>query len=113
MGGRAFVGGFCKEGVLCPLVGSAEAAGILVAIEQPGIAAHWSPIPAGLQGGEPYLILGPGAREAELEIFGGAIGTNALAELRSAPFLWLVDPVWGRRSRLPAVLGRASGLCLP
>ena len=112
VGGRAFVGGFCEEVVARCLVKAAEVSGILAAVERPGTASRWSPIPAALQGGEPYLILGPGARAAELEIFEGAIGTSALADLREASFLWLVDPVWGRRSRLPDVLRRASGLCL-
>lgn len=113
VGGRAFVGGFCTEAALGPLVAAARAGQILAAVERPGAAVLWPPIPAGLQGGSPYLILGPGAREAELEIFGEAVGKRALAELKEAPFLWLVDPVWGRRSRLPAVLHQANGLCLP
>lgn len=113
VGGRAFVGGFCAEAALGPLLDTAQAGQVMAAVERPGAAAPWSPIPAGLQGGMPYLILGPGAREAELEIFGDAVGRSALAELQAAPFLWLVDPVWGRRSRLPSVLHLASGLCLP
>lgn len=108
-GGRAFVGGFALDGEgAARLEAAAREAGLLVRAETPGEAADWSPIVAGLRDGTPYLVLGPGARDQELEIFAELLAPPLQEALAERPLLWIVDPSWGRRDRLRDVLGGLS-----
>lgn len=111
-GGRAFVGGFALEDTgLSRLADAALRAGLLVLAEESAADADRAPFVAGLRDGVPYLVLGPGARSQELEIFEDHLAPALYAELASRPFLWIVDPAWGRRDRLSGVLagpGRVS-----
>ncbi len=113
-GGRAFVGGFALEDAgLSRLFDAALRAGLLVLAEESAADADWAPFVAGLRDGVPYLVLGPGARSQELEIFEDHLAPSLLATLATRPFLWIVDPAWGRRDRLSSVLagpGRVSFL---
>ncbi|MEE2940461.1 MAG: hypothetical protein VX460_08755 [Planctomycetota bacterium] len=111
-GGRAFVGGFALEDAgLRRLTADARRAGLLVLVEDSADGAEPAPLVAGLRDGVPYLLLGPGARSQELEIFEEHIAPSLQAALAGRPFLWIVDPAWGRRDRLSGALagpGRVS-----
>lgn len=111
-GGRAFVGGFALDDAgPRRLADAALGAGLRVLAEEPAAVADWAPFVAGLRDGVPYLVLGPGARSQELEIFEEHLSPALSAELASRPLLWIVDPAWGRRDRLSGVLagpGRVS-----
>lgn len=109
-GGRAFVGGFAGASVVSRLEEAAARAGLEVRAEGPGPSGpeveeppSWRR-PVGLRDGTPYLVLGGGARALELEIFEDQVGEGAFTELAERSFLWALDPVWGRRSALPALL---------
>lgn len=109
-GGRAFVGGFCSVEARQALAARAEAEGLWLLAESPrdpagDPAEHAFQTPVGLRAGTPYLVLGSGARKLELEIFQEHLGAQALAELESLPFVWLLDPSWGRRDALRRALG--------
>lgn len=105
-GGRAFAGGLMETTEAAERVAArAEEGGLFARLERPGEDAPWSPVPVGLRDGVPYLLLGPGARAQELEIFEEHVSPPAAECLRRAPLLWIIDPVWGRRGRLPDVLG--------
>ncbi|MFT5732968.1 MAG: hypothetical protein ACJA2W_000707 [Planctomycetota bacterium] len=98
-GGRAFIGGFAHATVADGLRTRAASSGLWVRS-----ADHDGPfeISAGLRDGLPYLILGSEAGQAELELFEGEVSPGARAELATLSFLWVIDPVWGRRDRLLA-----------
>ncbi|MEC8495744.1 MAG: hypothetical protein VXZ39_12510, partial [Planctomycetota bacterium] len=52
-----------------------------------------------------------GARSQELEIFAEHVAPSLQGALAERPFLWIVDPAWGRRDRLSDLLagpGRVS-----
>ncbi|QDV07762.1 hypothetical protein Poly30_32940 [Planctomycetes bacterium Poly30] len=98
-GGRAFVGGFARSEDARSIRDRAEAAGLWA---RDGASDGPFEIPAGLRDGSPYLVLGSDARDEELSLFDGEVGAGALAELRETSFLWVIDPVWGRRERLRA-----------
>lgn len=106
-GGRAFVGGFVLEDIGARrLADAARGSGLLVLVEEPAADADWAPFAAGLRDGTPYLVLGPGARSQELEIFEEHLAPSLQETLARRPFLWVVDPAWGRRDRLFDVLAR-------
>ena len=111
-GGRAFVGGFALEDTGARrLTDAAREAGLVVLVEEPAADADWPPFVAGLRDGAPFLVLGPGARSQELEIFEEHLSSSLQETLARRPFLWIVDPTWGRRDRLFDVLagpGRVS-----
>ncbi len=96
-GGRAFIGGFVEPANAAAIQQRAERAG---AWAKDGEEAGPFAIPAGLRDGKPYLVLGSDAKEQELELFQDQVGPGALAALEAARFLWVIDPVWGRRGRL-------------
>eukprot|EP00919_Chromeraceae_sp_WS-2016_P011150 GHVR01026125.1.p1 GENE.GHVR01026125.1~~GHVR01026125.1.p1 ORF type:complete len:140 (+),score=14.89 GHVR01026125.1:2-421(+) len=98
--GRAFVGGFAEDNDWGELRQRAQRAGLIALVERAGPAADAFSMPVGLRDGTPYLLLESGARSAELEIFEAQIGASAYACLSACSLVWLVDPVWGRRSRL-------------
>lgn len=96
-GGRAFVGGFAEPESAAAIQGRAAAAGLWA---KDGDESGPFAIPAGLRDGMPYLVLGSDAKDHELGLFRDRISPLALAALQSAKFLWVIDPVWGRRGRL-------------
>lgn len=98
-GGRAFIGGFARADDAAVIQLRGAKAGLWVRDLSIG-EGHG--ITAGLRDGTPYLILGHDAPGQELEIFQDEIGPAALVELKQTHFLWVVDPVWGRRERLRA-----------
>lgn len=101
---RAFVAGFAEDATAGKLAAAAARAGLWCAAH-PGSDALAAPV--GLADGVPYLFAGHDARAAELALFEGEVGSGALAALATACFVWLVDPVWGRRDALPAALADA------
>ncbi|MEM9380038.1 MAG: hypothetical protein AAGB93_08810 [Planctomycetota bacterium] len=108
--GRAFVGGFASESGEARVRERADRAGLVVLAERArGDAARFS-VPAGLRDGLPYLVLESGGRAAELEIFLKEVGPDAHRELSALPFLWIVDPVWGRRDALHRAFGPRGGV---
>lgn len=98
-GGRAFVGGFALPPSAAAIRERAKSAGLWA---KDGDRDGSFIIPAGLRDGTPYLLLGSDAKAHELELFRDRVGPGALAALESAVFLWVIDPVWGRRERLRA-----------
>ena len=70
-------------------------------------------VPLGVRGGEVFLALGPGAREAELEIFREALCPAGLAALEAARWVTLVDLTWGRRDHLWSELAAELGTRFP
>lgn len=113
-GQRAFVCGFARAATLARLRGEAQAAGLWCRGSDddaaPCAAEVW---PVGLADGEPYLFAGHAARAEELALFSDELAPEAQAELSAVPFVWLVDPVWGRRAALPHVIERALGAADP
>ncbi|MEC8511019.1 MAG: hypothetical protein VX015_02660 [Planctomycetota bacterium] len=111
-GGRAFVGGLAlTDAGARRLTDAALEAGLLVLVEEAASDADWAPLVAGLRDGTPYLVLGSGARSQELEIFAEHVAPSLQGALAERPFLWIVDPAWGRRDRLSDLLagpGRVS-----
>lgn len=98
-GGRAFVGGFAQAAAAAAIQERAKRAGLWAKNgDQDGPFS----IPAGLRDGQPYLVLSADAKASELELFRDHVGPAAHAELEAAPFLWVIDPVWGRKERLAA-----------
>ena len=100
-GQRAFVCGFVREATHRRLQGVAAPLGLWC------IEAVTDTIPVGLADGVPYLFAGHDAHTTEVELFAGEVGEGALRALAAARFVWLVDPVWGRRAALPAALAAA------
>lgn len=98
-GGRAFIGGFAQAGQAANIQAQAERAGLWA---KDGDKEGPFDIPAGLRDGIPYLLLGSDAKSHELELFRDRVGPEALAAVEAATFLWVIDPVWGRRERLCA-----------
>lgn len=112
---RAFVCGFTREATHRSLADAAARAGLWCighgssgGAERIGLGAGVdsgpTTVPVGLADGVPYLFAGHDAHATELELFAGAVGAGALRALAAARFVWLVDPVWGRRAALPAAL---------
>ncbi len=99
-GGRAFLGGLLEPARVEALRARAQGSGLWLFVETPEPGPSFS-VPVGLRDGTPYLILESGARAAELEIFEAALGRRAYAELARCALVWVIDPVWGRRDRLP------------
>lgn len=105
--GRAFIGGFQATHHVDGLAKRADEAGLWL-LGSHGCGGHDShdaerdraPLPAGLRDGTPYLLLGADAGDAELEIFREAVSPQAVEDLAETTFLWIVDPVWGRRDRI-------------
>lgn len=108
-GRRAFVGGFVAPEALQGFRDAARAHGLDLLAAAPGEPAPPRWVPAGLRDGVPFLVLGPEARAQELEIFEEAAGPAARRALEPCPFLWLLDPLWGRRDALPAALEALPG----
>jgi hypothetical protein len=111
-GQRAFVCGFVRPATHARLVEAAAHAGLWCLGNGSGgsgatDSAHAESIPVGLADGVPYLFAGHEAHEDELELFADAVGADALRSLAAARFVWLVDPVWGRRAALPGALDAA------
>jgi hypothetical protein len=114
---RAFVCGFAREATHQGLIGVAAPLGLWCISGEHGGAtrplhgassdAVTAPIPVGLADGVPYLFAGHDAHTTELELFAGEVGAGALRALAAARFVWLVDPVWGRRDALRAALDAA------
>lgn len=107
--GRAFVGGWMPEASVAAVAHWAQATGLLALVETAKGNARLSfpSTPVGLRDGVPYLVLAPGAREQELEIFKDALDEAAFSEVQRCALLWVIDPVWGRRQRLPAAFEAA------
>ncbi|MEM6570552.1 MAG: hypothetical protein AAF957_19225 [Planctomycetota bacterium] len=108
--GRAFVGGFASADGEAQVRERAVAEGLVVLAEPAGGDGGRFSVPAGLRDGLPYLVLETGGREAELEIFLKEVGPDAHRELSALPFLWIVDPVWGRRDALHRAFTAPSGV---
>ncbi|MEZ6014165.1 MAG: hypothetical protein R3F49_03555 [Planctomycetota bacterium] len=106
-GQRAFLCGFARDATLARLRGAADEAGLWCSAPRRGPATA---VPVGLADGTPYLFAGHDAYADELELFEDALDPRAHAELAATQFIWLVDPVWGRREALPrAVAGALPG----
>lgn len=103
-GRRAFVGGFVDPQRCDAVVGAITDRGLVALVQGPRVPPTARSVPVGLRDGTPFLVLGPDARAHELEIFGEAVGPGAAAALEACPFMWLVDPQWGRRAALPRAL---------
>ncbi len=103
-GRRAFVGGFVAPERVAAISAAAAPLGLEVLLQGPGHPPSARSVPVGLRDGLPFLVLGPDAREQELEIFAEGAGPAAEAALARCPFMWFFDPVWGRREALPAAL---------
>lgn len=103
-GRRAFVGGFLAPARAAAIVAAVTPLGLEVLLQGPGQPRSTRSVPVGLRDGLPFLVLGPDAREQELEIFAEGAGPRAEAALARCAYLWLFDPVWGRREALPAAL---------
>ena len=58
--------------------------------------------------GRARVLAGHNAFESELELFAGAIGARALAELERGVYWSIWDPVWGREEWLWRKLARVS-----
>jgi len=111
-GQRAFVCGFAPDTIHTRLVEVATRASLWCtgqarAATGSSGATALATVPVGLADGVPYLFAGHDAHTTELELFTGAVGAGALRALAAARFVWLVDPVWGRRGALPAALDEA------
>ena len=111
-GGRAFVGGFAPTDLARRLEEHSAASGLVALASGSGEdridSSGDCSFPAGLRDGIPYLVLGNTAREAEIEIFRAEASPAAAEVLAGLTFLWIVDPVWGRRERLPRALSDVS-----
>ena len=103
-GRRAFVGGFVAPERAAAIAAAATRWGLEALLQGPGLPPSVRSVPVGLRDGLPFLVLGSDAREQELEIFAEGAGPRAEAALAGCVFLWLFDPVWGRREALPAAL---------
>lgn len=103
-GRRAFVGGFVAPERAAAIAAAATRWGLEALLQGPGLPPSARSVPVGLRDGLPFLVLGPEARDQELEIFAEGAGPAAEAALARCPFMWLFDPVWGRREALPAAL---------
>lgn len=97
---RAFVCGFSSRATYARLAAAASAGGLWCAAPEAGAA----PYPVGLADGEPYLFGGHAAAAEELALFEDTLHPAALADLAAREFVWLVDPVWGRREALREAL---------
>jgi hypothetical protein len=111
-GQRAFVCGFALEAAHGRLVAAAARAGLWCTGARAGLGRaapfeEGTAVPVGLADGVPYLFAGHDAHGTEIELFRGAVGAGALRALAAARFVWLVDPVWGRRAALLAALDAA------
>ena len=103
---RAFVTGFMDPGAAAALSGVREAGLRLVHdLEED--------LPLGLRGEDVFLALGPGAREAELELFAHDLGPQGLSALQGARWACVLDPTWGRDDRLWPTLAAALGTPYP
>ena len=98
------MGGFVAPERVAAITAAAATLGLEVLLQGPGHPPSTRSVPVGLRDGLPFLVLGPDAREQELEIFAEGAGPAAEAALARCPFMWLFDPVWGRREALPAAL---------
>jgi len=103
---RAFVTGFAMGPTAEALLGLGD---------QGLLAAHalTEDLPLGLRGDEVFLALGPGAREAELELFAHDLGPAGLQALSDARWVCVVDPAWGRDDHLWPALAAAIGTPYP
>lgn len=109
---RAFVCGFAQGATQRRLVAAAAQGGLWCMDHSSDThggspRTEAAPVPVGLADGVPYLFAGHDAHAAEVELFADALGVGALRALAAARFVWLVDPVWGRRAALPAALDAA------
>ncbi|MEM6674944.1 MAG: hypothetical protein AAF726_18995 [Planctomycetota bacterium] len=102
--GRAFIGGFASERAAAELAAASTPAGLMVLVEDGTDDGPALDLPVGLRDGTPYLVLSSGARAKELEIFRDEASPGTERVLAPLPFLWVVDPVWGRRDRLTPTL---------
>ena len=98
---RAFASGFCRAsqarrlralGARCFARGARGRAGVAVA----------------RKAGRARVLAGHNAFESELELFAGAVGARALAELERGVYWSIWDPVWGREEWLWRKLARVS-----
>jgi len=105
---RAFVCGFVSPRVASRLAEEAATRHLWFAASHAEAAAHAATAgpgfgvqPVGLADGTPYLFAGHPAADEELALFEDHLAPRALSALALQPFVWLVDPVWGRRDALP------------
>ena len=98
---RAFASGFCRTadaralrrlGARCFRRGAPGRAGV----------------PVSRRSGRARVYAGHNAFESELELFAGAVGERALAELARGVYWSIWDPVWGREEWLWQKLARVS-----
>ncbi len=99
---RAFVSGFVAAPLAPDLARATHAAGLEWCADPAS-----PPLAAGVRDGEPFLFAGAGAGPDELEIFAEAIGPAALAKLRAALYVSVVDPGWDDRTLLWDTLAAA------
>ena len=100
---RAFVCGFAGPAAAARLARAAAARGLWCDLPAEGAP----PYPVGLADGTPYLFAGHAAAADELALFADDLDPAALADLGRQAFVWLVDPVWGRRDTLRGALAEA------
>lgn len=99
---RAFVTGFAD----------APAAGALADLQGRGLVVELDrceELPLAVRGEDVFLALGPGAREAELELFAADLGPAGIAALRASRWAVAADPEWGRDGHLWPALATALG----
>jgi Domain of unknown function (DUF6919) len=103
---RAFVTGFIDP-VLGPALEDLGTRGLRVVLDQ------CTELALGLRGADAFLALGPGAREAELELFGEDLGPAGRQALDGTRWIAIVDPEWGRDDHLWTGLAAALGTPYP
>ncbi len=103
---RAFVTGFVADSAV-QVLGSLVDRDLVVVLDR------CDELPLGLRGSDVFLALGPGAREAELDLFASELGPAGLAALETARWACALDPEWGRDDRLWPALAAAFGTPYP
>ena len=95
---RAWVEGFAMKATALGLYEKALYTELDIRIWEPGTHSDGS-APITQQDGHPFTNVGPPDWEA-LEHFGAVCGPDAMGELRTAWYVVVTDPRWGRRNYL-------------
>ncbi len=96
---RAFASGFCSSAAARKLRGLQARCYRRGTRSRAGVAVS-------RRGGRARVYAGHNAFESELELFAGAVGARALAELERGVYWSIWDPVWGREEWLWQKLAR-------
>jgi hypothetical protein len=105
---RAFVTGFAREDTAARLARLGLSTALCVA-SYAATEAAGGELPVGRMADEAYLFSGGAYGPAELELFAGQVPEAALAELRGARYVSVIDLEWGRDDVLWPALARVFG----